>query len=111
MMQRLTVLMMTVTIAALSVDTVAAKRGRTEIVTAYCTLKWREQSRKDEGECHFRQAFGNVQIWMGQRWAFEFPTKEQGKSYQRSNEKNRIIFTKEGDYKLTAYQGGKPIMN
>ena len=111
MMQRLTVLMMTVTVAALSVDTVAAKRGRTEIVNAYCTLKWRERNRKDEGECHFRQAFGNVQIWMGQRWAFEFPSREQGKSYQRSNEKNRIVFTRKGEYTLTVYQGGKPMMN
>jgi hypothetical protein len=110
-MKKLTELMMTVTIAAISMDTVTTKMGRTEIVTAYCTLTWNEQRKKEEGECHFRQAFGNVQIWMGQRWAFDFPSREQGKSYQRSNEKNRIIFTREGEYKLTMYQDGKPMTN
>ena len=111
MMQRWKMLIMTVAIATLSVDTVAAKRGRTEIVTAYCTLTWKEPRRKEEGNCRFRQAFGNVQIWMGNRWIFDFPSKEQGKSYQRNNEKTKISFTRKGEYTLMIYQGGKPETN
>ena len=44
-----------------------------EIVQAWCSLMWRDgRGQIEQGPCDLRQAFGNVQVWMGERWAFDF---------------------------------------
>ena len=103
-MHQWTVLMMTVIISAMSLESVGSKEGRAEIVSAHCTLSWEKSQKTETGDCQFRQAFGNVQIWMGKRWAFDFPASEREKSYQRENRTTQIIFKRTGDYTLIINQ-------
>ena len=100
MMHRWPTLMITIVAGTMSVDSFTPREGKAEIVEAHCTLTWQEPQKTEVGDCHFRQAFGNVQIWMGQRWAFDFPASELGKSYQRDNQTTQIGFTRKGQYTL-----------
>ena len=100
LMQQWPALMMTVVVGTMSVDSFATREGKAEIVKAHCTLTRERQKKTEVGDCHFRQAFGNVQIWMGERWAFDFPASELGKSYQRDNQTSQISFTRKGQYTL-----------
>ena len=82
--------------------------AQAEIVQAWCSLMWREgHAQIEQGPCHFRQSFGNVQVWMGERWTFDFPAEGQGRYYTRRNRNNFIRFER-GGYTLTVFQGGKP---
>ena len=79
-----------------------------EIVQAWCSLMWRDgRAQIEQGPCDFRQAFGNVQVWMGERWAFDFPADGQGRYYTRRNRNDFIRFER-GGYILTVFQGGQP---
>ena len=79
-----------------------------EIVQAWCSLISRDgRGQIEQGPCDFRQAYGNVQVWMGERWAFDFPAEGQGRFYTRRNRKNFIRFER-GGYILTVFQGGQP---
>ena len=99
-----TAIMMTIVVGTMSVDSFGAREGKAEIVEAHCTLTWEKQQKAEVGDCHFRQAFGNVQIWMGERWAFDFPASELGKSYQRDNQTTQISSTRKGQYTLIIEQ-------
>jgi len=92
--------MITIVVGAMSIDSFTTREGMAEIVEAHCTLTWEKQQKTEVGDCHFRQAFGNVQIWMGERWAFDFPASELGKSYKRDNQTTQISFTRKGQYTL-----------
>ena len=85
-----------------------AAPAQAEIVEAWCSLIWRDGRGKiEQGPCDFRQAFGNVQIWMGERWAFDFPSEGQGRYYTRRNRNDFIRFER-GGYILTVFQGRPP---
>ena len=111
MTSRWTVPWLAIFIAVIGLDVCTARWAKTEIVWAHCTLTWKKQRRMEEGDCRFRQAFGNVQIWMGERWVFDFPAKELGKTYQRTNNAKEISFTRDGAYTLIIQQDGRPQNN
>ena len=52
--------------------------------------------------CTFSQRQGNVIVSMPKR-QFDFPAKEQGKSYQRDNHSAGIGFSKEGEFTLVVF--------
>jgi hypothetical protein len=86
----------------------SAAPAQAEIVQAWCSLMWRDgRAQIEQGPCHFRQAFGNVQVWMGERWTFDFPAEGQGRYYTRRNRNDFIRFER-GGYILTVFQGGQP---
>ena len=87
----------------------SAAPAQAEIVQAWCSLMWRDgRAQIEQGPCDFRQAFGNVQVWMGERWAFDFPADGQGRYYTRRNRNDFIRFER-GGYILTVFQGGQPV--
>ena len=91
--------------AAFLLSTAAANA---EIVKAWCAVTWPETNRKRAtGDCDFRQAFGNVQVWMGDRYKFDFRADDRGKTYERRNTEDFISFQR-GGYTLQVFQGGKP---
>ena len=99
-------LMRSLLIALAAVLTAAPAQA--EIVQAWCSLMWRDgRAQIEQGPCAFRQAFGNVQVWMGKRWAFDFPAEGQGRTYTRRNRNDFIRFER-GGYILTVFQGGRP---
>ena len=106
-MRKMRISIMT-TVMALILNGIGPERSAAEIVKAYCTLTWEEHKPGEKGDCDFRQAFGNVQVWMGQRWLFDFPDSERGRSYLRENTKTGIIFTRKGQYTLKVTQSGRP---
>ena len=63
----------------------SAAPAQAEIVEAWCSLIWRDGRGDRARSLHFRQAFGNVQVQMGERWAFDFPAEGQGRYYTRRN--------------------------
>ena len=72
---------------------------------AWCSLF----SAKDNSEglpepvrCTFSQRQGNVVVSMPQR-TFDFPAKEQGKTYQRDNHSSGVGFSKEGEFTLVVF--------
>ena len=85
----------------------SAAPAQAEIVQSWCSVMWRDgRAQIEQGPCDFRQALGNVQVWMGERWAFDFPAEGQGRFYTRRNRKNFIRFER-GGYILTVFQGGQ----
>ena len=94
-------------VMAMVLNGVGPERTSAEIVKAYCTLTWEEQRPMEQGDCDFRQAFGNVQILMGKRWIFDFPDSERGKSYERDNQETGISFKRKGEYTIKIYQTRK----
>ena len=92
---------------AISTILVAAP-AQAEIVKSWCSLTWRDgRHPTEQGPCDFRQAFGNVQVWMDNRWSFNFPAEGQGRFYTRRNKKDFIRFER-GGYILTVFQGSQP---
>ena len=55
--------------------------------------------------CDFTQLQGNAYIHSS-RWKFAFPAAEQGKTYQRQNSDDYVLFVREGKYTLTVDQSG-----
>ena len=85
-----------------------ATPAQAEIAKAWCSLTWRDgRHQTEQGPCDFRQAFGNVQVWMDSRWTFNFPAEGQGRFYTRRNKKDFIRFER-GGYILTVFQGSQP---
>jgi len=60
----------------------------------------------EEFRCDFTQLRGNVTI-DSQRWAFEFPDAERGKTYERQNTIDFKRFVREGHYTLTVFESGE----
>ena len=52
--------------------------------------------------CDFRQSGGNVQVW-SERWTFDFPYQQQGKTFIRIN-RIPLTFTRTGKYTLEVKQ-------
>jgi hypothetical protein len=75
-----------------------------EIVPARCRLiRYGNVSTAVETfPCDFRQNSGNVQVW-SERWRFNFPSKQQGKSFIRIN-RIPLTFTRTGKYTLEVKQ-------
>ena len=75
-----------------------------EIVSAQCRLiRYGGQATPAETfPCDFRQSGGNVQVW-SQRWKFDFPYREQGKTYIRIN-RIPLTLTRIGQYTLEITQ-------
>ena len=78
--------------------------ARAEIVPAQCRLiRYGGIAKPVESfPCDFRQSGGNVQGW-SQRWKFDFPYSEQGKSFIRIN-RIPLTFTRTGQYTLEVQQ-------
>ena len=78
--------------------------ARAEIVPAQCRLiRYGGMAKPAEFfPCDFRQSGGNVQVW-SQRWNFDFPYSEQGKSFIRIN-RIPLTFTRIGQYTLEVRQ-------
>ena len=81
-----------------------ALAARAEIVPAQCRLiRYGGMATPVEAfPCDFRQSGGNVQVW-SQRWKFDFPYSEQGKSFIRIN-RIPLTFTRTGRYTLEVRQ-------
>ena len=75
-----------------------------EIISAQCRLiRYGGMATPVESfPCDFRQSGGNVQVW-SQRWTFDFPYSEQGKSFIRIN-RIPLTFTRTGQYTLEVRQ-------
>ncbi len=89
----------------------SAVPAQAEIRKAWCVVTWPETCREPvSGDCDFRQAFGNVQVWMGDRYEFDFPADEQGRTYERQNDAGDFIRFQRGGagYVLKVFQRGKP---
>ena len=82
--------------------------AQAEIVKAWCAVTWPDTNRQPAtGDCDFRQAFGNVQVWMGDRYEFDFLADGRVKTYERRNTED-FISSQRGGYILQVFQGGKP---
>ena len=83
--------------------TLLAAPAMAEISPSKCRLiSYGNTTRVETFPCDFRQAFGNVLVW-SDRWNFEFPYAEQGKSFIRIN-RIPLTFTRTGQYTLEVYQ-------
>ena len=77
---------------------------RADSTLAYCQLSRHDHTiAVESGPCQFSQRQGNVNVLMGQRWAFRFPADQQGQSYQRSASDQGLRFNREGDYTLRVF--------
>ena len=71
---------------------------------AYCTLSWHDDSMPlMEGPCNFSQLGGNIYVDDFNFYKFAFPSAEQGKTYKRNNQLERISITREGQYTLNVF--------
>ena len=78
--------------------------ARADSTLAYCQLSRHDHTiAVESGPCQFSQRQGNVNVLMGQRWAFRFPADQQGQSYQRSASDQGLRFNREGDYTLSIF--------
>ena len=74
---------------------------------ALCVLSRHDDSiPREEFRCDFTQLRGNVTI-DSQRWTFEFPDAERGKTYERQNTVDFKRFIREGHYTLTVFESGE----
>ncbi len=72
---------------------------------AWCSLfsaKDNSKALPEPVRCTFSQRQGNVVVSMPQR-TFNFPAKEQGKTYQRDNHSSGVGFSKEGEFTLVVF--------
>ena len=102
--------MIRTTITAAAIATVAlAAPAIADGVKAYCSLSWHDDSMPIiEGPCYFSQHQGNAYVDDFNDYKFAFPAAEQDKTYQRQNNMEFVRFTREGQYTLQVFQGGKP---
>lgn len=71
---------------------------------AFCRLSRHDHSIPvEEGPCRFSQRQGNVNVEMGNRWAFRFDSDREGKDYRRENTDAGIRFSREGQYTLSVF--------
>lgn len=61
----------------------------------------------ERGTCSFGQRQGNVTIRFN-HWAFNFPSAEQNRTYQRTNTREGIRFNREGAYTLQVLWSSTP---
>ena len=75
-----------------------------EIVPAQCRLiRYGDiETPVETFPCDFRQSGGNVQVW-SERWTFDFPYQQQGKTFIRIN-RIPLTFTRTGKYTLEVKQ-------
>ena len=93
---------------AASASLLSVAPAQAEIVKAWCAVTWPDTNHeRATGDCDFRQAFGNVQVWMGDRYEFDFRADDRDRTYERRNTDDFISF-KRGGYILQVFQGGKP---
>lgn len=86
-------------ILLLSAGGVAAP-ARADSTTATCILSRHDHTIPPEkGPCTFSQRQGNVNVRFGP-WAFDFPSEQEGRRYQRSASSEGIRFNREGHYTL-----------
>lgn len=83
---------------------ILVRPARAEIVPSQCRLiRYGGMATPVESfPCDFRQSGGNVQVW-SQRWTFDFPYSQQGKSFIRIN-RIPLTFTRTGQYTLEVRQ-------
>ncbi|AKN60031.1 hypothetical protein WB44_01590 [Synechococcus sp. WH 8020] len=94
--------MIRTTLTAIAATLLAAP-AMAEISPSKCRLiRYGDTNTVETFNCDFRQAFGNVQVW-SDRWNFEFPIAEQGKSFIRIN-RIPLTFTRNGQYTLEVSQ-------
>ena len=94
----------TLSAAAAIVLSVLNASALAEIRTSKCRLiKYGDTTTVESFNCDFRQSGGNVQVW-SDRWNFEFPDAELGKTFIRIN-RIPLTFTRTGQYTLEVTQG------
>ena len=75
------------------------------IVETKCTITHYKKRTNRTTNCRWRQAQGNVQVWLnGRDKAYEFNAKEQGQAYIRINTSDRITLTRLGRFSLTIWK-------
>jgi len=94
-------------IAAASLLSTAPAHADT-VKDAWCQLSRHDHTIKPESfNCDFTQTHAAAYV-DSKRWAFVFPHDDQGRTFQRQNTEDFIRWTREGQYTLTLFQGGKP---
>ena len=97
----------TLTAAALAISALLAPAQADTVKAALCVLSRHDDSmRVEEFPCDFTQTMGAAYI-DSNFWAFIFPHGEQGRTFTRQNTEDFIRWTREGEYTLTLFQGGK----
>ena len=75
--------------------------ARADSAHAFCRLSPHDHTATvTSGPCVFSQRQGNANVSFN-GVQYDFPAKDDGKSYRRSNEETGIRFHREGDYTLT----------
>lgn len=93
----------TLTAAAIAVATLAAP-AQADSTSAYCSLAWDDTSKGSiKGPCTFSQYQGNVYVNDFNFYKFAFPASEQGKTYERDSNSNRITFKRKDQYTLNVF--------
>ncbi|MEB3331575.1 MAG: hypothetical protein VKI83_03665 [Synechococcaceae cyanobacterium] len=97
-MTRIAVLTLAFATAALASPALA------DSTEAFCRLSRHDHTIPvEEGPCRFSQRQGNVNVEMGNRWAFRFDSDADGKDYRRENTATGIRFSREGQYTLSVF--------
>ncbi|MEB3241231.1 MAG: hypothetical protein VKJ31_04210 [Synechococcus sp.] len=79
--------------------------AKADSTKAWCSLfeaNDQNNSLPEPVPCRFSQSQGNATVVMPQR-RFDFPAKEQGKTYQRDNSTAGIGFSRKGDFTLVVF--------
>ena len=93
----------TLTAAALAIAALTAP-AQADSTSAYCSLAWDDTSKGSiKGPCTFSQYQGNVDVDDFNFYKFAFPAAEQGKTYERDSNSNRITFKRKGQYTLNVF--------
>lgn len=83
----------------------AANAARADSTQAWCSLfeaKAQGNGLPEPVRCRFSQSQGNATVVMPKR-RFQFPAKEQGKSFQRNNSPGGIAFSRKGKFTLVVF--------
>ena len=87
-------------IVALSIGSAALLPAQADTASATCFLSRHDHMELPErGPCTFSQRQGHVTVRFGAT-TFDFPSAEQGRSYERSNSSEGVRFNREGEFTL-----------
>ena len=90
---------------ALATTTLLAGPASAAVVETKCTITHYKKGTNRTTECKWRQAQGNVQVWLnGRKKPYRFNATGQGHKYVRINTSNRITLTRLGRFSLTIWQ-------
>ena len=92
-------------LAALASISLLSGPASAAIVETRCTITYYKKNTNQTTNCKWRQAQGNVQVWVdGRNKSFRFKAEGQGEKYVRINTSDRITLTRIGRYSLTIWK-------